>query len=284
MILVTGATGSIGRPLVAELHRRGAAFRSLVRDPARANLPGAVAVGDFDDPASLDRALDGVTRVFLCSPGAVPAPGPQPMIAQQGAVIEAAVRAGVRRIVKVSVQGARAGGLLAEGAHAVLEERLRAAGPEWVLLRPSGFMQNFRTGTGAFTADGDLVGAYGEGRVAYIDAADIAACAVPPLLESGYAGETFVLTGPEALSHTEIAAQLTAATGRAVRYRDLPAAEFAETLVAQGLPAPFAADVAALFAEVARGGLATVTDTVELLTGRPATTFRAFLARERALG
>lgn len=281
MILVTGATGSIGRHLIGQLRQP---FRALVRDPARGRDLGVDSVvGDFDDPASIERALSGVDQIFLCSPGAEPAAGPQPMIARQNTVIDAAVRAGVRRVVKISVMGARRGGPLAEGAHAEIEAHLEASGLEWVILQPSGFMQNFRTGAGAFTAGGDLLGAYGQGRVSYIDCADIAACAAVVSSEEIGNGERFVLTGPEALTHTEIAAELSRAVGRTISYIDRSPADFATELTAQGLPPHFAADVAALFDGVANGSSAEVTSTVRDLTGRPATTFAEFTARERDL-
>lgn len=284
MILVTGATGSIGRHLVDRLRQQATPFRALVRDPDRGReLDCDLVVGDFDDADSIAAALSGVERVFLCSPGAQPAPGPQPMVAQQTTVIDAAVRAGVQAIVKVSVWGARPGGLLAEGAHAEIETRLEESGLDWSILQPSGFMQNFLTGAGAFTSGGDLLGAYGQARVSYIDCADIAACAAVLLTSDLGSRQRFVLTGPEALTHTEIAAQLSEAVGRTVSYIDRPPADFADNLVAQGLPAQFSTDVATLYADVAGGSLAETTSTVSDLTGRPATTFAEFLARERDL-
>ncbi|WP_067682229.1 SDR family oxidoreductase [Nocardia miyunensis] len=282
MILVTGATGSIGRHLVRRLRQQDIPFRAFVRDPGRGReLDCELAVGDFDDPDSIAAALSGVERVFLCSPGA--GPGSQPMVAQQTRVIDAAVRAGVGRVVKVSVWGARPGGLLAEGAHAEIEARLEASGLDWSIVQPSGFMQNFLTGAGTFTDGGDLLGAYGSAGVSYIDCADIAACADVLLRGDLGSRQRFVLTGPEALTHTEIAARLSAALGRTISYIDRPPADFAADLVAQGVPARFAADVAALYAEVAGGALAGITSAVRDLTGRPATTFAEFLARERDL-
>ncbi|MFF3573429.1 NAD(P)H-binding protein [Nocardia jiangxiensis] len=284
MILVTGATGSIGRHLVRRLRQQDIPLRAFVRDPDRGRELGCeLAVGDFDDPDSIEAALSGVERVFLCSPGAGPAPGPQPMVAQQTRVIDAAVRAGVRRVVKVSVRGARPGGLLAEGGHAEIEARLEASGLDWSIVQPSGFMQNFLTGAGTFTDGGDLLGAYGSARVSYIDCADIAACADVLLRGDLGTRQRFVLTGPEALTHAEIAARLSEALGRTIVYIDRPPVDFAADLVAQGLPDRFAADVAALYADVACGSLAGITSAVRDLTGRPATTFAEFLAREQDL-
>jgi uncharacterized protein YbjT (DUF2867 family) len=118
--------------------------------------------------------------------------------------------------------------------------------------------------------------------VSYVDCADIAACAVALLTGPARPGATFTLTGPEALTHAEIAALLSDAWGRPVRYVDLPPDAFAARLTAQGLPEAFAADVAALFAEVATAGtLAGTTGDVEELTGRPPRTFADFLTTTR---
>jgi len=178
VILVTGATGSIGRALVSDLRRRQVPFLALVRNQEKGRELGCdFTVGDFDDPGSITRALRGVDRLFLNAGGAVPADGDQPMIRQQESAIDAAVAAGVSRVVKISVLGARAGGRLATGAHWRIEEYLKASGLGWSVLRPSGFMQNFLTGAAALTIDGQLIDGYGGGAVAYIDCYDIAACA-----------------------------------------------------------------------------------------------------------
>lgn len=199
------------------------------------------------------------------------------MVRQQRAVIDAAVTAGVEHVVKLSVWHAVPDGRLAEGAHWHIEQHLKASGLGWSILQPNGFMQNFRTGAAVFTDDGDILGAYGDSRVSYVDCADIAAAATALLTGDPRHGETFVLTGPEALTHAEIAAKLSAVAGREIRYRDLPPAAFAERLVGLGLPAAFAHDVATLFAQVADGRLAPISPDVATLTGRPPRTFDEFL-------
>lgn len=276
MILVLGASGSIGRHLVDRL--RDADVTAFVRDEEKGAALGCrYVVGDLDDPDSVAAAMKGVDRVFLNAGGAQPAAGEQPMVRQQRTAIDAAVAAGVEHVVKLSVWHAREGAPLAEGAHWLIEEHLKASGLGWSVLQPSGFMQNFRTGAAVFTEHGDLLGAYGDSRVSYVDCVDIAACAAALLTGDPKARETFVLTGPAALTHAEIAAKLSAVVGREIRYVDLPAADFATRLTALGLPAGFAADVAALFADVAGGRLAPVTTAVRDLTGREARTFDDFL-------
>lgn len=279
MILVTGATGSIGRHLVSRLRQQRVPFRALVRSQDKgAELCCDFTVGDFDDPGSIASALKGVDRLFLNAGGPLPVAGDQPMIRQQEAAIDAAVEAGVSRVVKISVWGARKGGRLATGAHWRIEQHLKASGLAWSVLQPSGFMQNFLTGAGSLTVDGKLIDGYGGGAVSYIDCYDIAACAAALLTGSGGISESFVLTGPESLTSAEIAQKLSAALGRPVEQVTLPQGELAAALRDRGLPAQFADDIAALGREVALGSLATTTPAVRDLTGRAPRTFEQFIA------
>jgi uncharacterized protein YbjT (DUF2867 family) len=279
VILVTGATGSIGRHLVTRLRQQRVPFRALVRSQDRGRELGCdFAVGDFDDPGSVVRALSGVDRLFLNAGGAVPADGDQPMVRQQKVAVDAAVDSGVSQVVKISVWGAREGGRLATGAHWQIEQHLKASGLAWSVLQPSGFMQNFLTGAGSFTVDGKLIDGYGGGAVSYIDCYDIAACAAALLTGPGGNAESFVLTGPEPLTYADITEKLSAGLGRTVEYVTLPQGQVAATLQARGLPAQFAADVAALGREVARGALAVTTSAVRDLTGRAPRTFDQFIA------
>ncbi|MCA2229585.1 SDR family oxidoreductase [Nonomuraea aurantiaca] len=279
MILVTGATGSIGTHLVGLLRERDVPLRALVRDEAKGHtLDCDYVVGDFDDPGSLPAAMEGVDQLLLNAGGAVPVEGEQPMVRQQKAAIDAACAAGVSRVVKVSVWPVHQGGRLAVGAHWEIEEHLRASGLGWTMLRPSAFMQNFLSGAGAYTADGELVDPYSGAPVSYVDCYDIAACAAALLTGPGGLGEAYVLTGPRALTHAEIARELSAALGRTVGHVELSPEEVASALRAQGLPKRFADDVAELSRQVADGALATPTTAVRDLIGREPRTFGEFLA------
>ncbi|GAA2081313.1 SDR family oxidoreductase [Actinomadura alba] len=277
MILVTGATGTIGRHLVRAFADAGTPFRALVRDEAKGKELGCdFVVGDFDQPASIAAALDGVDRLLLNSGGALPVAGRQPMVQQQFAVIDAARAAEVSRVVKVSAWRPAPDAKLSVRAHWEIEQYLKESGLEWSILQPTGYMQNFFTGEGGFARSGTLAGPYGEGRVAYIDAYDIAACAAVLLTGSRGAGMTYALTGAEALMHEEIATKL------GVPFRDLPPEEAARDLRARGLPGWFVEDLLWLYADMASGGLSEVTMAVGDLTGRAPRTFDEFLAANEA--
>lgn len=273
MILVTGATGTIGRHLVRALTEAGAPFRALVRDEAKGSELGCdVVVGDFDDPASVAAALHGVDRLLLNSGGALPVPGPQPMVRQQTTVIDAARAAGVSRVVKIGAWRPGPESKLSPRAHGEIERHLKHSGLEWSMLQPTGYMQNFFTGQGSLTHGDTLTGPYGSGRVAYVDAYDIAACAAVLLTEPRGGGESYPVTGPEALTHQEIAAKL------GLPFHDQPPREAADGLRAQGLPDWFVDDLLWLYADMASGGMSEVTTAVRELTGRAPRTFDEFLA------
>jgi NAD(P)H dehydrogenase (quinone) len=277
VIVVTGATGSIGRYLVTCLREQRVPFRALVRSQDKGQELGCdFTVGDFGDPDSVARALKGADALFLNAGGAVPADGDQPMIGQQKAAIDVAVDAGVSRVVKISVWGARPGGPLATGAHWQIEQHLKASGLAWSVLQPSGFMQNFITGAGALSIDGRLIDGYGGGAVSYIDCYDIAACAAALLTGPARDAESFILTGPEPLTYAAITHRLSAALGQTIEHVTLTPAELAATLKSRGLPERFADDVATLAAGVAAGSLAATTPAVHDLTGRAPRTFDQF--------
>ncbi|MEJ8649557.1 NAD(P)H-binding protein [Streptomyces sp. MS1.AVA.3] len=267
-ILVTGATGNTGSRLVRRLTALGHPVRAAARRAPE--LPGAQAVRfDWDDPATHDAALRGVARVYLVPPVGSPDPA-----AVMLPFLERARAAGVRRAVLLSSSGIPAGGPMVGQVHAALPGLFE----EWAVLRPSWFMQNF-TGrhlhAESIRTSGVIRSATGEGRVGFIDADDIAAVAVRALTDEPPPAHDLVLTGPQALSYDDIAATLTAVTGRPVHHRPLTYEQLRDRLAA-GIPAEFAALLAGLDRAIADGAEDRVTDTVERLTGRPPRSFRAF--------
>jgi uncharacterized protein YbjT (DUF2867 family) len=277
MILVTGATGKTGAPLVRALVKAQQPVAALVRDPARAReiLGDGVELvtGDFDDAGSVERAVAGVERVYVLTP-------PHP---QQGEwerrVIEAARDAGVRHVVKHSLMGADAGSRMSAGReHAAVEEELARSGLGWTILRPNFFFQTFASG---MVVQGTMYTAAGEGRISGVDTRDVAAAAVAVLTGDGHEGRTYTLTGPEAFTFAEAAAVIAEATGKPVAHVDIPPDALAGGMAQAGAPDWLAQDVAALQQEYGDGVGAEVTHDVRELTGQEPRPLRDF-AREHA--
>lgn len=274
MILVTGATGTIGRALVRQLRERGTPFVAMVRSAEKgASLGADFVVADFDQPESLRAAMKGVDAVFLNGPAG------EQMVRQQTAALDAAREAGVKRVVKVSSRGADpASGFAMARAHGVMERVLASSGLAWSVLRPGSFMQNLLRNAGTIKSDGKIFGAYRDGRISFVDAEDIAACGIELLVGEGHEGATYTVSGPEAVTFTEIAAKLSAALGRTVTYVDLPPEQMVAGMKASGMPAPFAELMVRLMVAFAEGGGAETTPTVATLLGRPARSFDRFFA------
>jgi uncharacterized protein YbjT (DUF2867 family) len=278
--LVFGATGRVGRLVAAALARAGVRPRCFARDAERARTtlgPGVeIAAGDLDDPASLERALAGIRRVFLMN-----ALGPE-LARRDAAIIDAAKRAGVARIVKLSGSSwtMRAGAETASGAqHAQSERALAASGLAHAIVRPNAFMQVALGGVAAMLAAGDtLTLTLGEARVAYIDVRDIADVAAHALLADGAANGVHEITGPAALGGAELAAIARELTGRPIAYRPGDPAQALAKLRAQGLSEFELRHRAEMMALLAAGAAERVTDTVPRLLGRTARDARSFLA------
>ncbi|WP_344600880.1 NmrA family NAD(P)-binding protein [Streptomyces glaucus] len=271
--LVIGATGTTGSRVAAGLTAHGHRVRAASRRAAP--VEGATAVRfDWYDPATHEEALRDADRVYLVPPLASADPA-----AVMLPFLERARAAGVRRAVLLSSSAIPAGGPAVGQVH----QALPGLFDEWAVLRPSWFMQNF-TGdhmhARSIREQGVILTAAGEGRVAFVDADDIAAVAVHALTAGRSPDTDLVVTGPRALSHTEVAAVLSEVTGRAVVHRRLTYEQLCDRL-ALGMPREFATVLADLDRAIAAGAEDRVTDTVERLTGRPPRDFRAHV--ERAL-
>ncbi|MEU0245717.1 NmrA family NAD(P)-binding protein [Streptomyces sp. NPDC006235] len=274
--LVIGATGTTGSRTTAQLttagHRVKAAGRRAVP------VAGAEPVRfDWYDPATHAAALDGVDRVYL-----IPPLGDSDPAAIMLPFLHRARATGVRRAVLLSSSAIPEGGPAVGTVHRALPDLFE----QWAVLRPSWFMQNF-TGTHAHARsirdDGIIRTATEGGRVGFVDAEDIAAVAVRALTDEQAPDTDLVLTGPEALSHDDIAAIITQVTGRSVVHRRLSGEQMRDRLTAE-VPEEFAALLAGLDRAIAAGAEDRVTDTVQRVTGRPPHTFRAFLEREMRCG
>ncbi|MEU2357265.1 NAD(P)H-binding protein [Streptomyces misionensis] len=274
--LVIGATGTTGSRTVAQLtaagHRVKAASRRATPVAGTEPVPF-----DWYDPATHAAALDGVDRVYL-----IPPLGDSDPAAIMLPFLHQARTAGVHRAVLLSSSAIPEGGPAVGKVHQALPELF----DQWAVLRPSWFMQNF-TGTHAHARsirdEGIIWTATEGGQVGFVDAEDIAAVAVRALTDEHAPNTDLVLTGPEALSHDDIAAIITEATGRVVVHRRLSYEQMRDRLTTQ-VPVEFAAMLAGMDRAIAEGAEDRITDTVQRLTGRPPHTFRALVEREMRCG
>ncbi|MFC9688281.1 NAD(P)H-binding protein [Kribbella sp. NPDC056951] len=269
MILVTGATGTIGSEVLRQLLAAGHPARAMTRDPARlAGTAAEVVRGDFDDPDSLARAVDGVEAVFLLT---VARP---PSTRHDEALLKVV---GDATIVKLSGIGAGEefdGGTVGYWNLAA-EQVVKASGRRWTILRPSSFATN------VLTADGrPVINPTGAAQQGVIDPADIAAVAVQALTRPGHDGQTYTLTGPELLSVPQQVVQLSEVLGRVVPVVDVEPAELARQLTEYGEdPASIEAMIRGVgFARAGRN--AVLTDDVERVLGRPAGSFADWARRQ----
>jgi uncharacterized protein YbjT (DUF2867 family) len=275
VILITGATGTVGSHLLPLLVRRGASLRAVARSPSgRSKIEGLgveAIDGDFDHPDSLERAMEGCDRVFLLSPTHLEMP------TREKAAIDAARRAGVRHIVKLSTVGADSDSpcdLLTR--HAEVEAHLTASGLDYTILRPACYMDLHLLPVRTVKASGVWYGMTGDGAHAYIDTEDVASVAAAVLTTPGHEGRTYELNGPQAITMPEAAAQLSEVLDSPVSYVDLSAAEFGSSLIGAGLPEWLVDGIVTLYQLVREGHLATVTHFVEELTGRPGRAYGEF--------
>ncbi|MEV6621158.1 NAD(P)H-binding protein [Amycolatopsis sp. NPDC051106] len=270
-VLVTGGTGKTGAALVEQLRSAGIPVRIASRHPATAD-PDAIRF-DWGDPSTHEAALRGMDRVFLVPP--VESVDPLPLV---GPFLRRARRSGVRRVVLLG------SAIVLPNAPSALELAAQVrAEPGWVVLRASGFMQNFLRPHplgDRIHRLGEIRTAAGDGKVGWIDVRDIAAAAAALLEdpEVRAADGDFLLTGPESLSYGDTAEAITVHTGRRIRVRRIEPGEQAAAYRAAGLPAGFAAALATVEDGIRRGREDRVSTTVLDLTGRPPRTFARFVA------
>ncbi|GAB3484346.1 SDR family oxidoreductase [Amycolatopsis cihanbeyliensis] len=279
MLLVTGATGTVGRHLIQHLRRAGQPVRALTRDPGRAELPDGVDAvrGDLADTATLGPAFDGVTAAHLINFGR----GYQPL-SNGRQIVDLAVRSGVRRVT-----------ILGGWQEGTLEPAVRDSTLEWTHLQPVEFMDNARTDWRApLRADGVVREPYGDRRSAPVHAADIGAVAATALTTEGHAGQSYTLTGPEVLTPRDKIRILGEATGRELRFEELtpdqvrrewverghlPRLQFFTVFGEGARPAEMVELLLRLYGSTPEVGY-TVTDAVRRVTGRPARSFAGWAA------
>lgn len=267
-ILLTGATGMIGRLLVEELLHNATPFSVMVRPSTDASrfdgLAGVEVVrGDLDDVSTLDQALEGVDRAFLLTNST------DRTERRQLDFVEAARRVGVAHIVKLSQLHASADASVRFlRYHAAVEQAIREAAIEHTFVRPNLVLQAYLPFAAGIAA-GRLQAPIDDARVSVVDARDIAEIAAIALTRNGHAGRTYDVTGPAAVTHTEIADALARATGHPVDFESVPADAFLEVMTAAGMPRWQAEGLAEDYEHYRRHEAETVSVDVENLTGHP---------------
>jgi len=277
-VFVTGATGTVGRDVAKLLSKKGAAVRAGVRDQAKARKQFgpdiALTTFDFEDAASFPDALKDAEKVFLLPP----------LIPNQvivvNAFIDAAKRAGVRRIVKLSAIGVDGEIQFTVGKwHAANEQHIRESGLAFTFLRPNSFMQNFIT---YFPPrDGAIYLPWGNGTASFVDTRNIASVAAEVMTSDGHEEKIYTLTGPAALGIAEVAQILSEVAGRAFKYVDVPEEAARDGMLQAGVPKWQVEALMELHAINKQNRWSAVTSDIEKVTGNPPTDFAQF-ARDHA--
>jgi uncharacterized protein YbjT (DUF2867 family) len=231
-VLVTGATGNTGPGLVAALCAAGADVRVLVRDASKARplqaMGAEVFVADLDRPETLEPAIAGIDKVYLLTWNG-------PTQAQQvHDFIQAAKRAGKPHIVRHSMWGSPRSRIIQQGEQA--ESEIKSSGLRWTMLRPTFFMQNAMMAAGTIANDGVIYWDIEDGKLGMIDVRDIVDVAVSVLTGDGHEGQSYILTGPEAISFRDVAATFSAVLSRDIRFVAVPGEAALQSMVGMGFP------------------------------------------------
>jgi uncharacterized protein YbjT (DUF2867 family) len=234
MILITGASGTVGKAVLQEVSRKQSNIRAMFRSKEEAAKapPGCQPVlADFSDKPSLRKALDGVTVVFLvCSPI------PQ-LVELESNVLDVCKETGVRHVVLNSALGAGDFSKSFPSWHRKVEDKLKSTGISFTILRPNGFLQNILAyNAPSIRSQGAFYAAMGDAKVSYLDVGDIAVVAAKALHAGAHAGKTYELLGPEAISNQELAKRISRVAGRTVNYVDIPESAQREAMLGLGMP------------------------------------------------
>lgn len=280
-IVVTGATGQLGRLTVEALLRRGIPAADIIatgRDIAGikdlADRGITVRRADFADTDGLAEAFAGAERLLLIS-ASVPV---GERVANHRRVIDAAASAGVSLVAYTSTTHADTATTVIGATHSETEAYLRDRGIPSVLLRNGWYLENYTSQLPQILQNGAVVGAAGEGRISAASRADYAEAAAVVLTAEGHTGAVYELGGDESFTLTELAAAISAAAGKQVTYADLPVADFARVLASAGLPAELAEVLADADRGMNRGEMYTDSGDLRRLIGRPPVTLAEALA------
>jgi uncharacterized protein YbjT (DUF2867 family) len=275
MILITGASGSVGKTVLREAIGKEPKVRAMYRskeEVAKAPAGCEAVLADFSDKQSLRRAMDGITSVFLvCSPI------PQ-LVELESNVVDVCKESGVKHVVLNSALGAGDYGKSFPGWHRKVEDKLKASGMSYTILRPNGFLQNIVAFNGpSIRAQGAFYVAMGDAKVSYLDVGDIAVVAVKALQGGSHSGKTYELNGPEAISNEELAKRISKVSGRTVNFVDIPEAAQRDAMLGLGMPEWQVAALLELQQYYKQGGGAKTDGLLKSLLGREPVTLEQYL-------
>lgn len=274
MILVTGATGTIGSATVNALKAKGARFKVGARSPDKLEGQGVETVlFDWEKPETFGPALRGVEKIFLLTPNTT-----DQQTQYTKALVDASKGAGVQHIVRLSVMGADAEpGVLLGRMHRESEKAIQASGIAWTMLRPTFFMENFLNYYGIDPKkDGTAYLAYGQGKAVWVDGRDVGEVAAVALTSRGHEGKAYNLTGPEALGAAEVLAILGEALGHKYTYVDIPEEQARKSMQDMHMPEWMVTAFLELDRMIRNGSATTPASGVKEVLGRPPRSFKDF--------
>jgi uncharacterized protein YbjT (DUF2867 family) len=234
MILIAGASGSVGKAVLQEACRKESKVRAMYRskeEAAKAPSGCEAVLADYSDKQSLRKVLEGVTSVYVvCSPI------PQ-LVELESNMVDACKDSGIKHVVLNSALGAGDYAKSFPGWHRKVEDKLKSMGMSYTILRPNGFLQNIVTyNAPSIREQAAFYAAMGDAKVSYLDVGDIAVVAVKALQGGTHAGKTYELNGPEEISNEELAKRISKVTGRTVNYVDIPESAQREAMLGLGMP------------------------------------------------
>lgn len=282
MILLTGITGTTGSQVLQVLSSKDITLRAMVRDPEKVkdiSIPKLEIVqGDFEDEASLENALQGVDKAFMLMPNI------EEQLNNEKRFVDVAKKLDVSHLVKLSASGADANSkALLKSYHGKSEEHIAQSGLGYTSIRPNYYMQNMLHCAASVIAEDKFYLPMRGGRTGIIDVQDVAEFIAEVLTGSGHERQTYYITGPEILSFTELAEQMSEVLERGISYVDIPADDFCHQLRSWGTDDWYVDAVSNLFEFIARDDGAKVTNTFAEICGKAPRSFNQFIRQHAAV-